>query len=262
MLNIDKKIIEFLQDLGLSSTEQKLYLTGLQMPEAEVTNLIQETEINRTTAYHALGTLRQKGLASEIKSQGKLVYTMVKPEDLEKYLSRKKAAIEKQKQQLVELADLFPSAISEKSSSYVEKFEGIEGVKNAVEKALYCKSREWKIIAPKSNFFSQMERSYARYFMETRRSQKIKARSLWEEKFSSGSKLSLADLLARKPRYLPKHFTGKFRSVIIIFDDKALFISSASNPSAILVHSSEIIETLEVLFEGLWATAQKPSLKD
>jgi sugar-specific transcriptional regulator TrmB len=258
MLNIDNKVADFLDSLGLSGTECKLYLCGLQLNEADVNDLIQETGVNRTTAYHALGTLKQKGLASEVKVQGRLVYTMTSPDGLEGYLIRKQAALEKQKQQLVEISNLFPAGSSNKDVTLVERFQGLEGVKSAVEKALYCKSRQWKIIAPKDNFFTQVDGEYARYFIRTRRERNIKARTLWERKPGKPATLSIKDFLLRQPRYLPTAFNGKFKSIIIIFDNKALFITSAEKQSAILVESEEVTGTLKVLFDGLWSASQSP----
>ncbi len=257
MLKIDYKVIEFLESVGLSDTERKLYLSGLQFPEADVNRLVQETGINRTTAYHALGTLKQKGLTSEVKVQGRLVYTMHDPKRLDKYLDRKSAAIQKQKQELIQLENLFPMAQPQDTDDMsVEKFEEIEGVKDAVEKALYCRSREWKIIAPKDNFFAQVEKEYASYFLKTREERGIRAKTLWERNSSEPANLSLRDFMMRRPRYLQPEFSGKFKSVIILFDDKALFITSAEQHSALLLQSDEIIQTLNVLFDGLWATSQ------
>lgn len=258
-LEIDNAVRLFLDELGLSDTEQKLYLAGLEYPEASVTKLVRETGVNRTTAYHALGTLQQKALASESKVLGQLVYNMTDPSDLSIVLDRKQERIKRQKHHLTEIVDLFPgSATQSTQDTYVEKFVGLDAVKNAIEKALYCKSREWEIIAPKDNFFSQVSRDYAQYFMETRKSQKIHARSLWEEGFKPRRGLQVDDLLLRKPRYLPNEYTGKFESVVILFDDKALFISSAKQQSAVLIQSDAIVGTMRVMFEALWASSQKP----
>ena len=260
MLKIDERVYDLLHSFGLTETERRLYLTGLEKPGVTVSDLVDATGINRTTAYHALGTLQQKGFVSEARSQGKLIYDMARPDELGAYLDRRHAAIDGQRQLLKEIAPLFPTASIEVSKTLVERFEGREGVKEAVDRALYCKSREWRIIAPRSNFFSQVEPDYAKYFMETRRSRGIKARSLWEQSADDGS-VSLHDLLQRHPRYLPLELSGRFQSVIIIFDDKALFVSSADNPTAVIVGSKELIGTLSVMHDGLWSLAKKPVAK-
>lgn len=259
MLKIDQRVHNILDSFRLTKTEKQLYLTGLTKPGATVSDLIESTGVNRTTAYHALSTLQQKGFVSEARHQGRLIYDMAKPDELGAHLDRKHAAIESQRQLLAEIAPLFPTTSSESlTRTLVEKFEGLEGVKEAVDRALYCKNRKWRIIAPRDNFFSQVGSDYAEYFMSTRRSRGIKARSLWEPS-AKASNLSLRDLFERHPRYLPNQLVGRFKSVIILFDDKALFISSANSLSAVIVGSEELVSTLTVMYDGLWSLAQKPN---
>ncbi len=123
-----------------------------------------------------------------------------------------------------------------------------------VEEALYCKERKWDIIAPAENFFSEFDKTYAKYFLETRKRKGIISRSLWETA-ERGRSLSEIEKKERNPRLLPKVMRGKFKSVIIIFDDKVAIISSLRELSAILIQSKEIRDTMEALFEGLWITA-------
>jgi len=249
---------QFLTDLGLTQTEQQLYLVGLGITDATVEWLVQHTNVNRTTAYHALGTLEQKGFCRQAKQQGRLVYTMAKPEELDAVFSAKEAQLSRQKMQLRELGSLFPTAeVSSADEVSAEQYKSEAGVKQAIEKALYCKSRQWNIIAPKDNFFSQTDPAYAKYFMDTRRERGITARTLWETN-EDMSKLSLRDLQERKPRYLPPQFSKRFKSVVILFDNKALFIASTKKHSAILLESEEMVGTLNTLFEALWTTADKP----
>jgi hypothetical protein len=146
---------------------------------------------------------------------------------------------------------LLKSRKSQKEEVFkVSHFEGAEGIKLVVEKALYCQSRQWKIIAPAKNFFSDFDENYARYFLKTRRANGVKAQSLWE--FKPGRRiLSAEEIKERNPRYLPKTMHGKFQSVVIVFDDKVAFISSMKNLSAVLIQSREINETLAAIFSGL-----------
>ncbi|MDB5185008.1 MAG: transcriptional regulator TrmB [Candidatus Saccharibacteria bacterium] len=259
MSTVDYKITNFLNELGLTDTEQQLYLCGLESAEASVGWLVEKTGINRTTAYHALGTLKQKGFCTEARQQGRLVYTMTSASDLAHTLSLREVQLERQKQQLTELSHLFPVSPAENlGDTHVEKYQGLEGIKQAVEKALYCRSRQWKIIAPKDNFFSQVDADYSHYFMQTRRERQIKARTLWEKDPAVTPNLSLEDLLMRKPRYLAPEFSKQFKSVVILFDNKALFITSHSRQTAVIVESEEIVGTLSVLFENLWLLAEHP----
>jgi hypothetical protein len=140
----------------------------------------------------------------------------------------------------------------------VEQFSGIEGIKSGIEKALYCKDREWLIVAPSShnNFFGQFDKQYWDYFMKTRETRGIKARSLWEYERKLSRNLGLRDMITRKPRYLPKELGEMFRSIMIVYDNRVLFITSLETKSAVIITSDELSAMMKAFFEGLWLGSQ------
>lgn len=252
------RLTALLDSLGLGKTEQELYLAGLEVAEIGVSELVSRTGVNRTTAYHALGTLKDKGFCHESKVGGKLMYIMTRPEYLVQMLSRRQASLETQKHELTELLDEFPSPVDAGEQISVEKFDGINGVKAAVDKALYARERKWRIIAPKSNIFAQLPDEYAKYFMSTRMERGIQAKTLWEANDRHRAHLSLEQLLMRRPRYLDESMTGQFSATIIQFDDKVLFIHSIKHKSAAMITSHEVAQTFSVMFDGLWNVSEKP----
>ena len=134
----------------------------------------------------------------------------------------------------------------------VSHYESLDGVKAVVDIALYCKSAKWDILSPRKNFFSEFDKRYSKYYLNTRKRHGIKSRSLWEFSPDRGP-LSKAELSERNPRYLPEVMVGKFKSTVILFDDKVAVISSLKNLSAILIASKEIHDLFESIFEGLWS---------
>jgi len=249
---------EFLKTLGLSSTESSLYLTGLSFDSIGVSELVKMSGIQRTTVYHALETLEQKGLVTKKYSGGRLVFSMAQPQHIKKFIDRnigelniKKAEFEKI---LPELEKFLPGKVQQTS---VQHFQGIEAIKSLVETALYCKNRKWQIIAPINNFFAEFDPTYAQYFMDQRIKNGIIARSLWEDN-KNGRALTAEDQKMRNPRILPEVMRGKFRTVVLIFDDKVAFISSIKQLSGILISSEELHQTMLTIFDGLWA-ASKPA---
>ncbi len=247
-----------LHKMGITDTEIDIYLIGLSYDTISVKELEKTTRINRTTIYHALDTLIQKGLVSKRESGtgAKLLFTMTSPENIKKFLDREIKLLQEKKKEVDTIIPLLMERSTQKEEDFtVSHFEGSEGIKLVVEEALYCRSREWRIIAPKKNFFSEFDRNYARYYIKTRKENHIKARSLWEYAPDARA-LTPEDIRDRDPRYLPKIMRGKFQSVIIIFDDKVAFISSIKNISAILIHSREMQETMTAIFSGLWINAE------
>ncbi|MEK7620845.1 MAG: hypothetical protein AAB395_00635, partial [Patescibacteria group bacterium] len=58
------------------------------------------------------------------------------------------------------------------------------------------------------------------------------------------------------PRYLPSKFQGKFNTVIIIFDDKVAYVSSLKNSESLLIQSSDLTSTMQVMFDALWRVSK------
>ena len=251
------RITQMLTYLGLTSTESELYLAGIKSPSLSANELAKETGIQRTTVYNALETLIQKGFASKhTKSGNHLAFRMIEPSLIEKKFDLKVAELESQKQEFKKFLPYLERASGIKTKKLsVAHYEGIDGIKGVVEEALYCKSRSWDIIAPRNNFFSEFDESYAQYFLSTRIKNGIRSRSLWE-KSPGWKQLSPEEIRVRNPRYLPDSLKGQYQSVIILFDDKVALISSLKQKSAIVIESQELHDTMTALFNGLWEISE------
>lgn len=241
--------------LDLTDTEARVYAALASAGSSSAKELSVKTGVKRPTVYHALGTLEQKGLAAARGAGGRTTYSSTPPDRLPRLIDERVAKLEAQKKALAALAPLIASARREDAPTRVDHYEGLAGIKTVVEEALYCRSRRWDIVAPKRNFFSEFDKVYARYFMDARRRRGIVARSLWEHGDKPSRTLSAEETKARQPRYLPKVMHGKFRTVVILFDDKTALISSLASLSAVVITSKEINDTMTAMFEGLWSAS-------
>ena len=169
-----------LVSLGLTETEAALYLAGIRHPSIDVHTLVKETGIKRPTVYHALGTLKSKGLAAEHGTGGKLRFVMCPPEQLVKLVKDKRKNLDTQEEVLNQFIPFLKQAGLSEDVFNTAQYEGIEGIKTVVDIALYCKSRKWEIIAPVKNFFSEFNKEYAQYYLNTRTRKGITTRTLWE----------------------------------------------------------------------------------
>lgn len=248
------------RDLGLTENEARVYLEGLGAPAARVRDLVRRTGIKRPTVYHALETLVAKGIASKRTDGALLLFAMAPPERIGTLIARDADALARREAAFKALLPQLrrKGASSRPAGMEVSQYEGVAGVKTLVDEALYCRGRHWDIIAPRRNFFTDFDKGYARYFMETRKKRGIAARSLWERSETAvrSRVLSPEDLRQRQPRYLPKIMHGKFPAVVILFDDKIAMISSAKEPSGALIRSEEMHATMAALFEGLWSVSE------
>lgn len=248
----------YLKEIGLSPSEASLYLAGLKLGETGVNELVSQTGTKRPTAYHSLNALVAKGLANERKTGRELVYIMRPPTEITGFIRAKIGDLSEQDRQLAEFLPFFPkqSVLSEAKLS-VHQYRGEAEVRRLIDIALYCRTKRWDIIAPKDNFIASSDAAYIQYFKKTREAQGIVSRSLWEQKLGRGE-LNLHDIISRKPRYLPQEYIGRFKSMMILFDDSVAMISSYKQQEGLLIECSEYYDLLKILFEGLWIKADKP----
>lgn len=251
-----------LQDLGLSETEATVYVAGRRRGSAVASVLAQDAGVKRTTVYHALRTLQEKGLVTTSTLDDQVdSFSFLSPETLTHYIEREQAELEQKKKSIAKILP-FLGQLEDRAEyvSMARQFLGEEGVKAAIDEALYCKNKRWDIIAPGNNILHKFGDEYAKYFLDTRVRRKIIARSLWE-KDTIRRQLNPLEITTRNPRFLPKHMQGKFRSMAIMYDDSILFISSAKKPKAVIIQSEEYNLIVCLLFEGLWEISEQYSQK-
>ena len=253
-----RHVEDFLKDLGLGETEISIYLAALSMPSVTAQEAAKHTGIKRTTAYNALITLAEKGFASKVHDGGKrMAFRAVAPEMIERKIQEKIEVLETRREQFKNLLPQLQRAVPAQKGRkvVVAQYEGIDGIKTIIDEALYCRDRHWDIIAPSNNFLTELDTSYADYFIRVRKSRNITARSLWE--YDGNRRMLTADeLKIRNPRILPEIMHKKFSSMIILFDQKVAIISSYKEKGGVLISSLDLYATFQTLFDGLWATSE------
>ncbi|HVX23883.1 MAG TPA: helix-turn-helix domain-containing protein [Candidatus Saccharimonadales bacterium] len=246
---LDNNVDTILAEAGLSLSEREVYLAGSQtgMTSAE---LLAKLNMPRPTLMAALKSLRDCGLCETRRRDGRsLYYAMQPPRALKPYLAKRARSIDAVLDQLDELDIAAPTTIG------VNEVNGQAGVMDLLELALRCKSRQWQIIAPKNNALAHLPKDYIAYFKKTRSERQIVSESLWEAKVA-GNRVSLNDVLMRKPRYVPADISQKIPSVMLAFDDSLLVIEGTKQPSAVLLRSPAIVETFQLIFEMAWRSAR------
>lgn len=237
-------------DIGLTRTEAKIYLAGLTHGSLSVQEIGSWTGVKRPTIYHALGTLREKGLVTEQKTIGKSRYAMASPESVRGLLSRQKEKLDEQVSKLDALIPLLAGTNTD--AVHVAQYVGIDGMKTVMDIAFYCRSRKWDIIAPYKNFLREYDKEYAQRYLNARKYHGITSRTLWEDGMRPDRKLTPEEIHERNPRLMPWAMHGKFKSMMFLFDDKVAIFSSLDKLSAILITSKEIHSLFSAMFEAIW----------
>ena len=250
---------QLLVNIGLTSTEARIYLAGLVSQPLTIQELVRKTKIKRPTVYHAIGTLIEKGLVAERKTAKRSNFSMSDPENIRALIEIQKETIEERAKKL---EALIPLLVHQKKSEKKEavsavQYTGIEGMKMVMDLAFSCKTRHWDVIAPYKNFLREYDKDYAQRYLNARKYYSITSRTLWEESMRDGRKLTREEIQERNPRLMPRVMHGKFKSMMILFDDKIAIFSSYDKLSAILITSNDLYTMFQAMFEGLWESSEQ-----
>jgi sugar-specific transcriptional regulator TrmB len=125
---------KYLQEIGLSDNESKVYVALLQVDNDSVLDIAKKTKINRTTIYLILDSLSKKGLIGEVKIDKKVRYQAEPPERLETYTENQKTVLEERSKRLKDIIPQLKSIQREVGERPVVKyFEGREGIISSLE---------------------------------------------------------------------------------------------------------------------------------
>lgn len=125
---------QYLQEIGLSEKEAKIYLALLQVDRDTVQELSKRTKVNRTTVYPVLESLQKKGLVSEVQEDKKIEFMAEPPERLETFAERQKVMFA---ERVARLKDIIPQIKSiergQGERPVAKYFEGRDGAISAYE---------------------------------------------------------------------------------------------------------------------------------
>ncbi|MBI2564389.1 helix-turn-helix domain-containing protein [Candidatus Woesearchaeota archaeon] len=239
------KYSEVLKEFGLSENEVKVYITLLKTGESGVQNLAKNAGLPRTTTYHLLESLSQKGLVSHIDKNKIRYFQAANPKIIPEILEEQKKHIKEIIPELLTIAETF----TEKPK--VEVYEGIKGIKTILEDTLETK----KEILHYGDIISlQNSLKYIfPQFINKRVEKKIPIKILCKKEAAHKELLETAKKQYREFKFIPSNYT--FKSSIFIYNKKVAILSLQQEPYyGIIIDNEDFHQTQKNMFELLWQT--------
>jgi len=238
----------FLQSVGLSKNEQRVYEALLALGDAEASRVAARSGLKRSTAFHILEELVKKGLASVYLEKNIKRFVAENPKGIKGMLEGRLAAFDKY---FPELEKLFNVA---GASAKVRFFDGPEGAKAILEETL--ESSE-KIIYSIGSVEKGKEAlgSSIRYAAR-RAAKKIFSKNLRlkGERFKPGY-LENQRAELREVRFFPEG--ARIPVMLHIWDAKIAFIASKDEGFGLIIESKGIAEAMKSLFSMLWEMSER-----
>jgi len=247
-VNTKNDILESLIALGLKENEAKIYLAVLKIGQATVGQVADSTDVQRTFIYDILEELQDKGLISQIEEKGVKHFSALSTEKLKKWQGEKIARFNRILPELKALE----KTVGDRPK--VQFFEGIEGIKMALEDTLNQPIGN-KILAYATGqgAYEQIPEFLDEYF-KARVRKKISMRCLAPDNKINREHVKHDKEVLRKTILLPEN-KFPFTNEIDIYGDKVAIMSLQGEILAVIIESESVAKTQRAIFELAWLGA-------
>lgn len=138
----------YLQALGLSEAERKVYQACLKLDNAKASNIAEHANTERQASYYTLRQLVKRGFITQTIKSGVLYYSCVNPSLLIGNIEEEKRLKEEALKELAKKYHELKGVAIPKPK--VELYEGLEGFKTAAREAISGSDKEvYSIISEK-----------------------------------------------------------------------------------------------------------------
>ncbi len=243
-----KNLYNDLREVGLNEKESAVYMAILELGEANIAQISLKSEINRSTVYLILKTLKEKGLIHGVKKNRTLFYAE-DPRKMIDDLERKKSVLEK----------AMPSLLA--SFAFIDKkpeikyFEGEKGIKEVFEDILKTPNQE--MLSWYSNKYKEFfdEKFFFDYFIPERKRKKIWLRTIYPEDQSMRELATSNTEQLRQSRFVNAE-KFELESEICLYEKNKIGIISYKDKFGVIISSQSTFNTLKSIFEVMWDSAK------
>ncbi len=241
-----------LLQLGLNDEEAELYLALLELGGGFASQLAKKVTRKRSSSYHTLARLVEKGLASRTTRGRTSFYIPEEPEQLVRLARKRLDAVERV---LPELRSIQNTIASKPKVKFYERASGIEEI---FEETLQA---EGEILGYTNlSLLIELLPGFFRRYTRERLKRGIKVRylsprpatgiDLVEEFLTEGGDPQLLEILFINPEQFP------FENEVAIYGDKVAVMSlSKREQIALLIESKTVSTTMKAVFDLAWIGA-------
>jgi len=249
---LTKQLLEF----GLSEKEAKVYLALLELEVATVSEIAETADVNRSSAYVVLESLKKKGLVSISEDKKIQRYIAISPDFL-LYEAESKA------KRMVEIKNRISNIVPELKALYkgskkrpiVKVFEGKNGLINAFEDTLDCKEKLMRVASSVENIIKLLPEYFPGY-VQRRVESKIKMHGMHPADAAAKRLMESDSVKIDVPILIPKD-KYKIPADMAIYDDKIGYMTPGGGGLAILIQNKEMAEVMKSIFDMAWAEAKR-----
>ncbi len=246
----------FLEEMGLTKNEIKVYLSLLKIGQTTTSKIIKDIGINTSKVYESLERLLKRGLVSYTLIKNKRNWNSENPEKINTILEEEKNKINEKEGEAVKIINELKEIanLEEKKSEY-KIYEGIKGIKTARENVLNVLKKGETFYLILSSFFGENKlEAYFEDFQKRRSKQGIKYKAIFNDKLRNISekrkRLRNSDIKFVNPLFLSPTWTE-------IYGDYVAIGVMGDNPSIFVIKNKDVAKGFLNYFDSLWKISKK-----
>lgn len=247
--------IQFLQSLGLTKNEIKVYVSLLKIGQSTSSKIIKDVGINSSKVYESLERLLKKGLISYSLIKNKKNWTAENPDKINQLLQKEKEQLNlKIKVSEDIINNLKLSINTERKASTYKIYEGTQGIKTARENAINILNKNDIFYLILSNFSGENKlEAYFEDFQKRRAKKGIHYRAIFNNNLKH-----IIEKRGNQKNSIVKYITPEFLAPtwIEIYKDTVAIGVMGNNPSLFVIKNKDITTGFINYFNGLWKIAK------
>ena len=249
-----------LQKIGLDKVEIKTYLALLELGISPTGEIVKKSRIPSSRIYNVLESLMEKGLVSYTIIKNTKYYKSHNPNRLKDIIAnKKKQLLEEEKSLMQFLPNLEKTYLSgqkleSREEQKIQTFEGIAGIKTALENVLNILEKDETFIvfgAPRIG--NEKLHGFFNDFHKRRAKKGIKYKVIYNYDAKEYGK-ERKNYPLTKVKYLSKELSTP--SVFWIFDEYVALVVFSNEPIALVIKNKEIKESFVAYFNLIWKIAK------
>lgn len=255
LLGTNTMFIKDLIEFGLSDKEAKTYVALLELGVATAGEIAKKSDLNRSSTYVVLESLKKQGLVSISGDKNVVHYVATSPEMLLKTaedMAIKQEEIRKKIDKILpELSALHKDT---KHKPRVRVFEGKNGLVSCLEDSLQSKEKLLRVFSSADNMSKAISPEYLESYVKNRIKLGIRMNGIHPLDGAAKKLIEFGPKNFDKSILIPKS-KYKFRVDLAIYDDKIGYMSSEKGGSAIIIESGEMADVMKKVFDLAWEAA-------
>lgn len=248
---------QILEEIGLTKTEIKIYLTLLKLGQSTTTLIVRDAKIHASKVYEYLDKLVHKGLVTYTIQANKKHFTAVNPTFLEEFLREKQQQIEEQKKEIHSLIPQMQSLMSaDKEKINFKVYEGLRGIKSFYDMLLtMLKKAETSYVIGAPRIGNDKLEGFLLYWHERRIKKGIHCKYIYDSNVRDYGKVRKA-MKYTQVRYLPNKIISPMW-IEISNDFVAIGHIKGNNAILFSTQDKEIAKGYLDYFNLIWRISKK-----